>query len=308
LVLMLGSSVIFVRRKPDRSGPSRVSVTERGVPEQAFEEMRPERVGAPRERSAPSGRSARRDDERSALGGPYPAPVAAAREAPGSESEGRASKGADKNADPFAEAPMAARARGIAAQDDIGGAGDGVLADRAAEAKKKEESGAGGPPGEFAAAPRDGYGSAMDLYNGGRYAEADKAFTDVAASGAKNAAMAALYSAKSTEAAYGCGRAAAKYESVAARYAGTSAAAEAQWGAANCYKLTGNFDRAHALYIALRSVAGYRDRAEGELENLKILQQQVAAKASRAQPPAKPAAPAAPPQATTSPKANQPAQ
>lgn len=206
---------------------------------------------------------------------------------------------------------MAARSRGIASQDDIGGASDGIgaLGDRAAEGKKKEESSAGGAQGEFAAAPKDGYGSAMDLYNGGRYAEADKAFTDVAASGAKNAAMAALYSAKSTEAAYGCGRAAAKYESVAQRYTGTSAAAEAQWGAANCYKLTGNLDRAHALYNGLRSVAGYRDRAEGELENLKILQQQVAAKASRAQPPAKPASPAAPPpQATTAPKANQPAQ
>ena len=64
LVLMLGSSVIFVRRKPDRSGPSRVSVTERGVPEQAAEEMRPERIGIPRERPQTLGRSSRRDEER----------------------------------------------------------------------------------------------------------------------------------------------------------------------------------------------------------------------------------------------------
>ena len=43
LLLMLGSSVIFVRVKPDRSGaaPSRVSVTERGIPEQAAEELHP---------------------------------------------------------------------------------------------------------------------------------------------------------------------------------------------------------------------------------------------------------------------------
>ncbi|HMI84836.1 MAG TPA: hypothetical protein VK550_12135 [Polyangiaceae bacterium] len=310
LVLMLGSSVIFVRRKPDRSGPSRVSVTERGVPEQAAEEMRPERVGIPRERAAPFGRSARRDDERSGAGGPYAAaPGAAAanspREALASEAEGRAPKGGEKVAEPSGEAPSPARSRGIASQDDIG-AGDGIgaLADRAADSKKKEEPGAGG---EYAAAPKDAYGSAMELYSGGRYPEADKAFTDVAASGAKNAAMAALYAAKSTEAAYGCGRAATKYESVAARYTGSSAAAEAQWGAANCYKITGNLDRAHALYNGLRSVAGYRDRAEGELENLKILQQQVAAKASRSQPPAKPAAPAAPPPATAAPK-TQPAQ
>jgi hypothetical protein len=311
LVLMLGSSVIFVRRKPDRSGPSRVSVTERGVPEQAAEEMRPERIGIPRERSVPFGRTTRRDDERGASGTPYAAPppavAAAPREAPANESEGRASKGGEKGADSYGEAPSPARSRGIAAQDDIGAASNGIgaLADRGAEAKKKEDHSAGGAQGEYATAPKDAYGSAMELYSAGRYAEADKAFTDVATSGAKNAAMAALYAAKSTEAAYGCGRAAAKYDGVAARYTGTSAAAEAQWGAANCYKITGNLDHAHALYNGLRSVAGYRDRAEAELENLKILQQQVAAKASRAQPPAKPAAPAAappPPQATSAPK------
>ena len=315
LVLMLGSSVIFVRRKPDRSGPSRVSVTERGVPEQAAEEMRPERIGVPHARAVPFGRSTRRDEERGGSAGPYaPAPAVAAgaapREAPASEGEARASKGADKAADSLGEAPSPARSRGVASTDDIGSAADGVgaLADRAAENKKKDEPSGGGAPGEYAAAPRDAYGSAMDLYTAGRYAEADKAFTDVAASGAKNAAMAALYSAKSTESAYGCGRAATKYESVAARYTGTSAAAEAQWGAANCYKLTSNLDRAYALYNGLRSVAGYRDRAEGELGNLKILQQQVAAKASRAPPPAKSSAPAAP-AATAAPKnANQPAQ
>jgi hypothetical protein len=309
LVLMLGSSVIFVRRKPDRSGPSRVSVTERGVPEQAAEEMRPERIGIPKERSGTVGRSARRDDERQpSSGGPFAAPPAAAapREAPGTEGEGRSPKGADKALDTFAEAPAALRSRGVTSTDDIGGSGAGLgaMADRA-ENKKKEE-----PSGDVpSAAPKDGYGSAMELYSAGRYAEADKAFTDVAAGGAKNAALAALYSAKSTEAAYGCSQAAAKYESVAARYAGTSAAAEAQWGAANCYKLTGNFDRAYALYHQLRTVAGYRDKAEAELGNLRILQQQTAAKASRAQPPAKPAAPAAPPaQATSTPKnANQPA-
>jgi tetratricopeptide (TPR) repeat protein len=211
--------------------------------------------------------------------------------------------------EPFAEAPAAARSRGIAAADDIGGAGDGIgaLADRAPEAKKKEEaSGAG--QGEYAPAPRDAYGSAMDLYSAGRYAEADKAFTDVSSSGAKNAANAALYAAKSAESAYGCGRAVAKYESATARFAGTSAAAEAQMGAANCYKAIGDFDRSYALYKEMRSVAGYRDRAEAELGNLRILQAQGAARSRAA--PAKPASPAAPPpQATAAPKnATQPSQ
>jgi hypothetical protein len=306
LVLMLGSSVIFVRRKPDRSGPSRVSVTERGVPEQAAEEMRPERIGIPRPPAASFGRSPRRERDEERGSGPPMGVVAAApappREAPGSEGSGSV-KGAEKAADPFAEPPAAAR-RNLPSADDIGGGdGLGALADRAPEAKKKEEaSGA-----EYAHPPtRDPYGSAMDLYSAGRYAEADKAFTDIAASGAKNAANAALYAAKSAEGAYGCGRAVAKYESAAGRFAGTSAAAEAQWGAANCYKLIGDFDRSYALYKELRSVAGYRDRAEAELGNLKILQAQGAARAR----PAKPASPAAPPpQATAAPKnATQPAQ
>jgi hypothetical protein len=308
LVLMLGSSVIFVRRKPDRSGPSRVSVTERGVPEQAAEEMRPEKIGIPRERPVTLGRSARRDDDPKAGSvSPFTAPPAAGelRAAPASEGESRPSKGADKAGDTFAEAP---RTRGIGSMDDIGGsgAGFGAFADRSAESKKKEDSSGGPPLDHPGGAPKDGYGAAMELYHAGRFAEADKAFNDVATSGAKNAALAALYSAKSTEAAYGCTQAATKYETVAARYAGTSAAAEAQWGAANCYKVTGNLDRAYALYNQLRTVAGYRDKAEAELGNMRILQQQSAAKASRAQPPARPASPpaqAAPPQATQAPRA-----
>src|SRR5215471_5000905 len=52
LLLMLGSSVIFVRAKPDRGGTaSRVHVTERGVPERAVDEpsaeMRPMAAAAP---------------------------------------------------------------------------------------------------------------------------------------------------------------------------------------------------------------------------------------------------------------------
>jgi hypothetical protein len=67
----------------------------------------------------------------------------------------------------------------------------------------------------------------------------------------------------------------------------------------------GDVDRAQKLYLALRNVAGYRDRAEAGLSDLKIAQQQVAAKPRAA--PAKQApaaaAPASPP-AKASPKAN----
>jgi hypothetical protein len=137
----------------------------------------------------------------------------------------------------------------------------------------------------------------MDLYNAQRYAEAEKGFGDVAASGSRNAPSAALYAAKSAEAAFGCGKAAPKYEAAATRWGSTTPGAEALWGAANCYKAVGNTAKAIQLYKELRTVAGYRDRAEAEIANLSILQQQqVAAGASKAA--AKPAAPASPPAAT----------
>jgi hypothetical protein len=80
------------------------------------------------------------------------------------------------------------------------------------------------------------------------------------------------------------------------------------YDAANCYKALGDVDRAQKLYTSLMGVAGYRDRAESALADLKLAQrQQVAAKpkaaapAKQAPPPA--AAPASPP-AQASPKAN----
>ena len=135
----------------------------------------------------------------------------------------------------------------------------------------------------------------MDLDAAGRYAEAEKSFADLRRHGIENAPSAALYSAKSTEAAYGCGRAAPRYESAASRFSGSTPGAEAMWGAANCYKATGNVEKARQLYIALRSVAGYRDCAEGELENLKLAQQQSRTKVTRHPPKASaPASKAAP--------------
>ena len=107
----------------------------------------------------------------------------------------------------------------------------------------------------------------------------------------------AAQSQKSAQAAFGCSKAASKYESVANRYSGTSPGAEALWGAATCYKENGWYEKARQLFESLRTVAGYRDRAEAELDSLKALQQQVAAKRAAAKP-AAPATTAAPKNAT----------
>src|SRR5258707_618218 len=110
-------------------------------------------------------------------------------------------------------------------------------------------------------------------------------------------ARAALLAAQSSEKAFGCGAAAPKYESAWAKYSSTTSGAEALWRAAKCYKDVANYGKARDLLNQLRTIAGYRDKAEGELANLNILQQQqqqqVAAKARASPPPAKPAKPKA---------------
>ena len=299
LLLMLGSSIIFVRAKPDRSGAlSRISVTERGVPEQSAEEPRVGMPAAPDDRVPVGGRLARRDEERGSPGWPNlpaPAPFAAAPEGPrGTEGEARPLRGLDKSATAD-EAPAARSKTGIAAAP-LAADGDlGLNAGSqhsAAGAEKKRDQGlgsAGLAQGGGSTQGQDAFSAATDLFNAERFAEAEKAFDDIAGGGSKDAAKAALMAAKSSEKAYGCGKAAPKYETAAARYGSSSSGADALWGAANCYKSLSDYDDARRLYIQLRNVAGYRDRAEDQLATLNILQQQQVMQqqaAAKARPPA----------------------
>jgi tetratricopeptide (TPR) repeat protein len=314
LLLMVGSSIIFVRAKPDRSGAqSRISVTERGVPEQAAEEPRERRPASADDRVSVAGRLARREDERNAPVAP-PSPTTApfavpAPEAMHAEGEARPLRGLDKS-EAVPELPSARQkfaATPLAAEGDVGPASG---AQRFATGEKKRDQGVasvGAGQGLAGNQGQDSFAVALDLFNAERFADAEKAFDEIAASGSKDAAKAALMAAKSSDKAYGCWKAAPKYEAAASRYGNSSPGADALWGAANCYKELSNYDKARQLYVQLRGVAGYRDRAEGELANLNILQQQqlqVAAKARSAAPvraaPAKPAAP----QGTTQQKSN----
>jgi hypothetical protein len=299
---VLTTSLFFIKAKPDRTGaPSRVRITERGVPQQGPDDLRPldrpwadNRALMPAPPSMPASPITRRDEERAKAAEPSvtpPArPAAPARDGVpiAQQAEEKVARAAEaKRADDmFAEAPseLGEGATPLALEQPVATDRSGARAAPAAAADlapKGEVAGAG-------ATPRDPYGSAMALYSAGRYAEAEKAFSAVAASGGKNAPYAALYAAKSAEANLGCGSAVAKYETAASRYGSTSAGAEAQWGAAGCYKTLGAVDRARSLYMTLRSVAGYRDRAEAELAGL------APAPRSPAKAPAKPAAAAAP--------------
>jgi hypothetical protein len=292
LLLMLGSSVIFVRAKPDRSGaPSRVHVTERGEPEPSLRERSPE--APPPEARPLSPVPIAFGDDRMATSLSAGSAAAAPREA-ASEAEPKMAKGAERS-------EATSEARRVTEFSTAPGEPPRAATDKG-QANSVEQA-SGGVAAALPPAPaKDAYASAMDLYGAGHYAEAEKAFREVAASSSKNAPLAALFAAKSAEAAFGCGKAAPMYEAAASRYGATTPGAESLWGAANCYKTIGSFEKATVFYNELRKVAGYRDRAEGELLSLRSLQQDrvaarravAPAKATAASPPAD-----APPAAAT---------
>jgi hypothetical protein len=220
------------------------------------------------------------------------------------EVEAKGARLADKS-EGFAEPPPAAAAR-RKAEPNAPAESSPFAFDQAlgtqASGTSERAAGAGLAAPAATAGAKDAYASAMELYEAGRYVESEKAFRAVAASGSRNAPLAALYAAKSAEAAFGCGKAAPMYEAAASRYGATTPGAEALWAAANCYKAIGSLDKAAVFYNELRKVAGYRDRAEGELASLRLQQGRVAArKAAPAQ-----ALPPSPPPASPVPAAAEP--
>lgn len=275
LLLMVGSSLLFLRARPDRSAaPGRVSVTERGVPEGTDDEsptLAPEPLPASDSRGVAQSHGARKDEEKRAeLAASASASAVAA--APTATATASAGPGPDEEL--------------AIADEEKGSAGPAMPPPPSAPAANAAE-GAGGA--------QDPYAAAMALYTAGKFAEAARAFDDVASSGAANAPSAALFAAKSVQASAGCTTAVSKYEAVASQFAGSGAAGDALWAAAACYKAIGSFDKAKQTYLALRQVAGYRDRAESEIANLDATSQQqhVATRKASA-----PAAAAAKPQAT----------
>jgi tetratricopeptide (TPR) repeat protein len=300
LLLMLGSSVIFVRAKPDRrNAASEVRVTERGVP-----------VSAAAPPPPPPAPMVANEERSAAAGSLAAAPSGRGLREPAAEPEQKIAR-ADKS-EGFAEPPVARARRGAefaTAPSDSPQPAPEVALGEAARASDMASTG-GAAPSKGAAMQKDAYTSALDLYGAGRYAEAEKAFRQVAASDSKNAPQAALFAAKSAEAAFGCGKAAPMYEAAASRYGATTPGAESLWGAANCYKAIGSLDKATIFYNELRKVAGYRDRAEAELASLRASQQNrvAARKAASSGPPAAaaaaPAAPASRPAATRDPASN----
>lgn len=83
-------------------------------------------------------------------------------------------------------------------------------------------------------------------------------------SGAKDAS-AALQAARALRDTVGCRSALAAFDKVGTTFPGTSAAADAMWDEASCYKATGDGDKARELFMALASAGKYRSQAQQEL-------------------------------------------
>lgn len=115
---------------------------------------------------------------------------------------------------------------------------------------------------------RSAYAEAMNAYQDGRYAEAERLFSEIAAGGGSQAASAALHEGHAARNGSGCGRAAALYDSIASRYSGTSVGSEASWHAASCYRALGQIRRAAAHYESLKLQSVYTSRAEQALREL----------------------------------------
>jgi TolA-binding protein len=199
LLLMIGSSLIFVRAEP--SGGGQVSVTELGTPH-----------------SEPAGDK-------------------------GSPSETLVFDG-DRDTRP--------RMAGTALDEEEIADPDGEQD----EAREKLPS------------DRQTYSEAMAAYQEGRYAEAERLFSEVASTGGERAASAALHEGHAARNGSGCQRAAALYDAVASRYTGGTVADEASWHAASCYRAMGQLKRASAHYVALKDRPAFAARAETALAEI----------------------------------------
>lgn len=201
LLLMIGSSLIFVRSTP-RTG-EHVAVTERGVP---FAEM-------------PSATDPQ--------GGPL-------------IFEGDADALARFQLEPEEPDDGAASAKGASAPQ----------------------------PAAKESATRGTYNDAMVAYQEGRYAEAERLFSEAASAGSEQSASAALHEGHAARNGSGCQRAAQLYDSVAAKYPGSTVADEALWHAASCYRAMGQNQRAAAHYEKLTARPAFASRARAALGEL----------------------------------------
>lgn len=115
--------------------------------------------------------------------------------------------------------------------------------------------------------PKETYALALMAYQEGRYAEAERLFSEVALSGGSKAGPAALHEGHSARNGSGCQRAAPIYERVTDSFSGT-VGDEARWHAATCFRSMGRSESAVVHFRSLLQSAAYALRAREALDEL----------------------------------------
>jgi hypothetical protein len=110
---------------------------------------------------------------------------------------------------------------------------------------------------------------AQTAFREGRFAEAQRAFQQLATAGGPSAPTAALMAARAARHTQGCVVAAALLEDLAAKHEGTSVGHEAMWQAAECRRSLGQHELAQRDYLALADQAAYAERVEAALTGLR---------------------------------------
>lgn len=201
---------------------------------------------------------------------------------------------ADESPAEISEEPARVASRGAAAEgaEEAPGAAAGKAEERADDKAKDDGD--------------DTFALAMNEYRNGNWVAAQAGFDRVENQGGSNAAQAALFSAQAVRNASGCTSAGPRFETVTVRYPGTAITNDARWQAADCFRSTGQLEKARKHYQALVGQPGYDDRARKALAQMDETTPRVAA-AKPAAPKAKPAAEptatakAAPPSASVAP-------
>ena len=231
LLLMIGSSLMFLRARPGQH--SAVQVTERGAPEADVDLILPVATSAPE--------------------APAPLTSGVFRALPAAE--------AAPAAPSTAPAAPASNASGAAAAH---------------------------PSAVPSVEGLDPFDQALELYQDGKYVEAQRRFERLSRAGGRRAAEAALYAAQSVRSSAGCAPAVRHFERVRLDFPGSPSAYEATWRAAKCLQQTGDLAGARHNYEALLQVSSHAERARVALTALGGPAPKTAA-ATLGSPPAKPA-------------------
>ncbi|HTQ46029.1 MAG TPA: zf-HC2 domain-containing protein [Polyangiaceae bacterium] len=288
-LVMIGTSVLLLRGKSSRApASSDVIVTEQGSP--APEPVASATTAMPMAPAASYAVGA-------AVGS-----VAVARSEPARDEAAPARP-------PVAHAtpPPSPLAQGLAPKDDSDGIADSVSGFAGPAPTTASQSALGGAGGAdmtrnaTAKKSTSAFDTAVQSFQSGRYAEAQKAFEALAPSDPN----AELWAARSVREGQGCRAALVRFDKVARRAAGGPVGWDALLEGALCYRAIGDFNNARSRLTALLGVDSHKDRAQAELDRINQMQQGhgggggVSAPAARAAPaPAAPAPPPAKPPAT----------